>query len=677
VEQDGALRPDASVLPFFSVVMPTYNRADLLPAAIRSVLDQTFGDLEVVIVDDGSTDGTGEIVASVGDRRVRYIPSAHRGVCAARNRGARAARGRYLLFLDSDDRADPRWLEAIRLEIGEGASELVFCGMEARRPGGDLVWRWVPSRGGGLQPDELIVHFESGGVAYRRDVFAESAGFCEELRFGENTELGVRLLACRRSLSLAFVPEVLVYVRPAGSQTDYASVRPESARYILAHHPGLRQSCPRFFASCHAIVGAAAMRAGDVREARRHFAQALLTDRRVEHLERFLVSLLPAVPGAAWPAYGHPDALDSRSGTRHPEVLFVALASGLGGSMRSLGTVLGHLRGVSRTVACPGPTGFTELIEARGSAECRLAIPGEDRGRLVGRATTAMLLAAYAWRRRETLVAVHANGLSERAVASLAAALAGVPLVVWVHDWEVPAWARRLAPLLALLSPRTRFAAVSVHTREMLLSARLAGTDRISVVPNPIDAGDVLATTRSRGAGTVDVTVGFVGAPARYKGFHLLPSIIREVGSEKVRWVVYSGPRTAMRQVWVELEAQQGPVVRLEDKVVDVREAYRRLDILVCPSERESFGRVVAEAMLNGIPVVASDLPPLRDLLGDDEAGVLFPPGDAAAAAAAIRALAADPSLRQKMGVAGRRRAAVFSPETVARQLASLYGLPA
>lgn len=626
----------------------------------------------MIVVDDGSTDGTAEVVSAIQDDRVRYISCEHRGVSAARNCGARAARGRYLLFLDSDDSADARWLESIRSAIGNRGPELVFCGMEARSPIGDTAWRWIPPPGD-PQLDDLVVHFESGGVAYRRDVFAERVGFCEELRFGENTELGIRLLTCGRMLSLAFVREVLVYVRPAG---DYTVLRPESARYILVHHPSLRHTCPRFWASCQAIVGAAAIRAGSSSEARKHFLQAVIAHGSFEQLGRLLVSLLPSLSGAAWPAYGHPDALNARDGTRHPEVLFVALASGLGGSMRSLGTVLGHLRGVSRTVACPGPTAFTELIEARGCAQCRLAIPGDDRGRLVGRATAVILLAAYAWRRRGTLVAVHANGLSERTVASLAAAVAGVPLVVWVHDWEVPPWPRRLAPLLALLNRRTTFAAVSTHTRQMLLDSGLAKPDSVRVVPNPIDAEDVLAPSRDGRRKGGDVTVGFVGAPARYKGFDLLPRVIRAVGPEAVRWEVYSGPRTAMREVWAELQGMEGPGLRLEDKVVDVREAYRGLDIVVCPSERESFGRVVAEAMLNGIPVVASDLPPLRDLLGDDEAGILVPPGDAAAAAAAIRALVGDPALRGRMGGAGRSRAALYSPEMVARQLASLYGLP-
>ena len=78
---------------------------------------------------------------------------------------------------------------------------------------------------------------------------------------------------------------------------------------------------------------------------------------------------------------------------------------------------------------------------------------------------------------------------------------------------------------------------------------------------------------------------------------------------------------------------------------------YARCDVVVCPSVLDSFCRVAAEAMLNGIPVAGSDLPPIRALLGDDEAGLLFPVGDTEAAAEAIARLVGDERLR----VAARR----------------------
>jgi glycosyltransferase involved in cell wall biosynthesis len=89
--------------PFFSIIIPTYNRADLLGVAIESVLKQTFTDWELLIVDDGSTDNTAEVVKGFADARIKYIYQTNAERSAARNNGIAQSTGRYICFLDSDD----------------------------------------------------------------------------------------------------------------------------------------------------------------------------------------------------------------------------------------------------------------------------------------------------------------------------------------------------------------------------------------------------------------------------------------------------------------------------------------------------------------------------------------------------------------------------------------------
>lgn len=96
-----------------SVVIPTYNRAKYLPEALKSVLTQTFVDFELVVVDDGSTDNTAEIVRAMADPRIRYIAQSNRGVAGALNTGWRAARGEYIGRLDSDDVWLPNLLQEL------------------------------------------------------------------------------------------------------------------------------------------------------------------------------------------------------------------------------------------------------------------------------------------------------------------------------------------------------------------------------------------------------------------------------------------------------------------------------------------------------------------------------------------------------------------------------------
>lgn len=93
-----------------SVIIPTYNRLEFLRPAVESVLSQTVGDYELIVIDDGSTDGTGEGLKPYGNR-LHYIYQENRGVSAARNRGLQAARGDWIAFLDSDDYWLPAKLE--------------------------------------------------------------------------------------------------------------------------------------------------------------------------------------------------------------------------------------------------------------------------------------------------------------------------------------------------------------------------------------------------------------------------------------------------------------------------------------------------------------------------------------------------------------------------------------
>lgn len=120
--------PDANDSPLVSVVIPAYNCARLLDRAIGSALGQTYPNLECIVVDDGSTDATPEVIASFGDR-VREIRQRNSGASAARNAGIAAALGRYIAFLDADD----YWLDtkiANQIEVFRRHPKLVLVGCD-------------------------------------------------------------------------------------------------------------------------------------------------------------------------------------------------------------------------------------------------------------------------------------------------------------------------------------------------------------------------------------------------------------------------------------------------------------------------------------------------------------------------------------------------------------------
>src|SRR5258708_15563923 len=122
-------------MPYFTVIIPTFDRASLLERALRSCLGQDYGDWEAIIVDDASPDAgaaaSAEVVRRIGDPRIRLIRhEQNRGVCEARNTGARAARGSWLIFHDDDDELVPGALTRIHdaaERAGSGIRRLIFA----------------------------------------------------------------------------------------------------------------------------------------------------------------------------------------------------------------------------------------------------------------------------------------------------------------------------------------------------------------------------------------------------------------------------------------------------------------------------------------------------------------------------------------------------------------------
>ncbi len=173
--------------PLVSVILPTFDRADVLPRSIASVLAQTFTDWELIVIDDGSTDSTAEAVATWQEQsdQIRYVRQANQGVGAARNRGVAEVRGEYIAFLDSDDEYCPAHLET-RLELlRQHDLDLVQGGVQVTGK------QWVVDF---FDPTKLIRISECviGGTLFgKRTVFTELGGFCD-LNYGEDLDLWER-----------------------------------------------------------------------------------------------------------------------------------------------------------------------------------------------------------------------------------------------------------------------------------------------------------------------------------------------------------------------------------------------------------------------------------------------------------------------------------------------------
>lgn len=178
-----------------SVIIPAYNQAHYLGGAIRSVLAQSYGDFEILVVDDGSTDHTAEVVRGIDDVRLFYHYQENRGLSAARNRGLREARGTYLTYLDSDDLFLPRKLELLvgaleRMpEAGMAAGQAVPIDEEGRQIG-RIFETALPADGAELLLGNPL---HVGSVLLRRSWQEQVGPFDERLRSYEDWDMWLRL----------------------------------------------------------------------------------------------------------------------------------------------------------------------------------------------------------------------------------------------------------------------------------------------------------------------------------------------------------------------------------------------------------------------------------------------------------------------------------------------------
>lgn len=223
--------------PRVSVVIPAHNDAPYIGTAIDSILQQDFQALEVIVVDDASSDNTGDIVTAYSDTRVRYMRNQHNlGIAGARNRGLDAAQGEFMASLDSDDWAHPSRL-ARQIAFLEANPDHAAVGSWAR---------WMDSRGQTIkgitqrpitwqQAHAQLIYkscVQQPSVTTRTEVM-RALRYDENYRFSSDYELWVRMA---RHYRLTSQPEALVYCRRHATSTTRS---PEAEQGVVACQKGI------------------------------------------------------------------------------------------------------------------------------------------------------------------------------------------------------------------------------------------------------------------------------------------------------------------------------------------------------------------------------------------------------------------------------------------------------
>jgi glycosyltransferase involved in cell wall biosynthesis len=294
--------------PKVSVIIPTYNRADLLIQTLQSVVSQRYADFETLVVDDGSSDNTADVIAALGDSRIRYVRQAHSGLPAVgRNTGMQLANGEYIAFLDSDD----LWLSdklASQVELMDSHPELALSYTNCYRFKADPTrYHPVPM----LQPQAMLSGhafdqlyacqaIPNLTVMLRSSVRDEVGQFDEDpqLKANEDYEYWLRIAA---RFPIDHLPQPLALYREHAAGISKAAVATNQAKLYLIElldqlYPRvavrLQDKRRRWLAQVTYALGRAYLREQQVAEARQHFRRSWQSNPRLDTLVFWSASYL-------------------------------------------------------------------------------------------------------------------------------------------------------------------------------------------------------------------------------------------------------------------------------------------------------------------------------------------------------------------------------------------------
>ena len=667
-----ATRLTLAPVPLVTVLLATHDGARYLGAAVDSVLNQTARDLELLVVDDASTDETPDLLAAIADPRLRVLRNdVQRGLAASLNRGLDEAQGRFVARLDADDVALPtrleRQLERIEATgvaaLGTAIRDIDADGKPGRlhqMPVGRRAVRWHALFSSPFFHPTVLVDrelLERHGLRY--DV---------SFRESEDYDLWTRLLAT--GAEGGNVPEPLVLKRV---HRDQASLRRGQLQRSFQRRVALREIARISRAVDGELAWSFGINASRRIDAARAYRDLLRAFERV---------------------YGRDEEVRTAAARRLARGRSVGAAARVAVTRRRHSDTLPHATRV--TVISPEPTPYRSPLFDRVAARDEVELT------VVYAAPTVV---SRSWRVEPHHRAVFLRGVGIRALRPILrhdypvtpgvgrALRASRPDVVVVSGWSTfaaqaavawcrrhkvpyvllveshehgrrPAWRRAVKGTVVptLVRGAAGYLAVGTLARESLVGHG-AAAERVRVFANTIDVeawiarADALAPRRDElraalDASADDVLVLSVGRLVREKAFPTLLDAAGRASDERLLVVIAgSGPERSA------LERQTHPIrLRLAGELDEqgVSEAYVAADVFALLSAHEPWAVVVNEAAASGLPLVLSDsVGAARDLLRDGENGFVVPTGDAEAAADAIRRLL-DPDERQRAGARSR-----------------------
>lgn len=692
--------------PLVSVIVPCFNGEAYLRDAIDSALGQTEVVLEIVVVDDGSTDGSAQILASYGNR-IRAIRQPNSGVARARNAGIAASRGAFIAFLDCDDVWLPQKL-ARQIELFGRDPELglVYSDCQIFSDAGVLVASKravrAPAEGHVLQALFRDNFITTSSTVVRRDCLDRVGVFREAGGYAEDYDLWLRL-AERYRFGYVDAVAVCYRIRP-GQLSDNVEQRYLDDIALLKEWvervPGWSQKTPvvrRRFGALYFRLGRRCLKAGAPAKARLYLMHGL--GYRPIDARTWLFVLLALLPAAA---VRHLQALRSVvSGRDRADgpISVVMVSSGfypkVGGTERQaelLARALQRLGVAVEVVALRFRPDLARVETLSGLRVVRISYP---RVRLVAPLVAMLKLALYLVRFRCRYDVVHVHMVGYLAfVATLTARLLRKPIVLkfavrppseqasFDFPQAVRSWPFLERILTGGVRRADRFIAISAMIREMACEGGVPA-ERIVSIPNAVDlelyrpaAGlerERLRRALGLRAGRVVV---FSGRIVRRKGVGDLLQAWANVAArhpDATLYLIGAGRDQDEMRACADRAGVSGSV-EFRGVVENVSDWLRAADLFVLPSHFEGMPNALLEAMACGLPSVATRVSGIVDLLEHGRNGLIVEPGQPKQIADAVNQLLEDRDLGDRIGAEARRSVERgYSTDSIARRYLDLY----
>jgi glycosyltransferase involved in cell wall biosynthesis len=269
--------------PLVSIIIPNYNYADYVGEAIDSALNQTYENLEVIVVDDGSKDDSPDILKNYGNK-INAIFQKNAGVSAARNNGVKHSTGEYIAFLDADDAWLPEKIQKqVELFEKDKSLGLVHVGVEDIDADGNVIDTILDGLSGSVSHEFLlfeqaVVLGGGSGMMIPRKVFDETGGFDTELMTSADWDICYRI--CRR-FEIGFVPKVLLKYRIHGSNM-HGNIPRMEREMLYAYEKAFKDKAEdiqnlkrKAYGNLHQILAGSYFRAGQYSNFARHTLKSI------------------------------------------------------------------------------------------------------------------------------------------------------------------------------------------------------------------------------------------------------------------------------------------------------------------------------------------------------------------------------------------------------------------